>query len=279
MGIRRMAMDPGVKASSMGSAMALRAEIAAGWLGFGVLTGVLNYLVSGNASGPPGTRLGAVGWIGDDKRLHQFDLGRITGYSRGPRITGIQGVIEARRLGLNREAQIEAALQGPANVGISMVSGPLNRFASVAITGKRPGVPMVKEVDRKPPQPERNFDALKTQIAANIGTALKEANPAVDFSYSTTFTDEPVEDAIARQFGRYTPSTGPTTKTIEALPRIVEQGQLKNYGEDFASMARKIPAAQRMKFVREKMDKDSVAPEMRARVLRDLQKRGVFSHP
>ena len=281
MGLRRLGMSPGMKASSNAAALALRADIAAGWLGFAAIVGTLNYMLNGNVTGPPGTRLGAVGWIGDDKRVHQFDVGRLTGFTRGARALGLQGMVEASRQGLNTQAQLEALAQGPGSVSVGMVSGPLNRLATIAATGKRPGFPMVQESDVMPPQTEKNFKLRKTQAVENIATAVREANPLVDFTTGLGNVamggEEP--DLFRRQFSRYMPTTGPKPETIKALPAIVEQGQLKTYAEAFAREARKQPPLQRMKWVNEKLAKDQVAPELRPRLLRELQKHGVFSRP
>lgn len=279
MGIRRMALAPGVKASNLRAAAALRADIAAGWIGFGVVVGTLNYLLSGNASGPPGTKLGAIGWIGKDGHLHQFDAGMLTGYTRGARVTGLQGLIEAKRAGLSTENQIAAALQGPANVVVGGISGPLNRALTIGTTGMRPGFPMVQEAPVKPPQSQNDeYQWLKGQNAANMFTALRQANPGVDFALSS-MTDKPWEEIMRRQFSRYMPRTGQTPETIAALPQITEMRDLRAYSDSLGKQARKIPARDRAKWTMDQLQKDQVAPEFKQRVLSELRRHGVFSHP
>ena len=72
-----------MKAASRGAALALRADIAAGWIGALVVVATLNKLLSGNATGPKGTQLGNVGWVGDDGKVHQFNALRLAGFERG----------------------------------------------------------------------------------------------------------------------------------------------------------------------------------------------------
>jgi hypothetical protein len=276
-GLRTMVGAPGAKAPSNIAALALRADKAAGILGFAVTVTALNYLVSGTAAGPQGTRLGAVGWIGDDERLHQFDVGMLTGFTRGARVTGIQGFVEAKRSGLGTGSALLAGAQGVGNTAISAATGPANRFAFMALTGKRPSIPPVQEAAVAVPQSEEDFSFIKSQVAKNILEAVKQANPIADAT--ARVVQGKYEEAATRQLSRYTPRTGMATETIEALPKIVAAGELHNYTDALAKEARKQPLGfDRNTFVREKLDDDNLDLAMRAKAMRELQMKGLFKY-
>lgn len=276
-GLRTLAGAPGAKAPTKLAALALRADKVAGILGFAVVVTAINYLVSGSPDGPKGTKLGAIGWIGDDGRLHQFDVGMLTGFSRGARITGLQGIVEAKRAGLGTGSAMLAGAQGIGNTAISSATGPANRFAFMAVTGKRPSIPPVQEAAPAVPQGEDDFNLLKTQVAKNILEAIKQANPIVDAT--VRLKQGKYEEALTRQLSRYTPRTGMATETIEALPKIVAAGELNNYVDALAKEARKKPLGyERNTFVREKMDDDGVPTELRAKAMIGLQRKGVFKY-
>lgn len=276
-GVRTMVGSPGIKAANNVAALALRADKIAGILGFVILVAVLNMLVSQNASGPPGTKLGAVGWIGDDGRLHQLDLGSLTGMSRGPRITGLQGYVEARRLGLTQGTAIAAGAQGAANTLISAATGPMNRELFMAITGKRPSIPPIQEAPVVPPQEDEQLNLLKTQTVRNILESAKQANPIVDASIR--MMQGKYEEALTRQVSRYTPRTGMKEETIENLPKIVQASELRAYTEALAKEARKLPlGADRTAFIMDRLDADNLSGPLRRRAMIELRRHGAFTH-
>lgn len=273
-GLRTLAAAPGIKGSTKMAAVGLRAEKAANILGFiGVVT-ALNMLVSGTPSGPKGTRIGAVGWIDDKKKLRQFDLGTLTGITRGARITGLQPAIEARRLGLSKGASLMAGFRGAATTGLSAATGPLNRAAFMTVTGKRVGVPPTQEAKVMPPQREQDFTPLKTQLASNIAQAAQEASPLVDFA--VRMKQGKGEEAVTRQFTRYTPKTGMAAETIEKLPKIVEKGQLNDYLDSVAKEAFKLSPGQREAYVRKRFREDELPSSMRTEAQTKLRRRGLF---
>ncbi len=252
-GLRTISAAPGVKATSNMAALALRADKAASLMGFAVLVGTL--------------KLGAVGWVGDDKKLHQLDLGALTGMSRGARITGIQPAIEALRLGLSPNTAIRAGVQGVGNTLLSSATGPLNRFGVVALT-------MVQEAKVVPPQDK--LAPLKSQAAANIAAAVQSANPGIDF-IAKMAQGKPGE-AVTRQFSRYAPKTGLSTETIAALPKIVKASEIKDYADALAKEARKIPMKERGKWIMDRLKSDNLTPEVKGRAMLELRRKGAWSY-
>jgi hypothetical protein len=276
-GLRNLSMDPGAKGATRLADVALRIDKAASFMGFAVLVATLNSIVSGSASGPKGTKLGAVGWIGDDGKLHQLDLGAMTGISRGARITGLQGYVEARRLGLPASAAVGSAAQGVANTAISTATGPANRFGFLAMTGKRPSIPATQEAPVVPPMPDDKFNLLKTQAVGNVIEAAKQANPIVDAVWRAK--QGKYEEAIIRQATRFMPKTGLPTETIENLPKAVAVGQLKAYEEDLAKQARRYQNGPvRLQFIMGKLEQDGLDPVTKQQTIQRLRRDGVFRY-
>lgn len=275
MGLRRMVLAPGARGPTFRAKLALHADIAAGLIGFGVLVAVINYLLNQDVNGPKGTKLGAVGWIGEDGKLHQLDLGMLTGWTRGARITGFQAAVEARRAGLSGNTALMAATRSMGNTALSEVIGPLNRFATVALTGKRPGVPMVQEAQVVPPRDD--FAPLRSQIAENVATGLRQASPLAD-AVAGFAEGKPISDIAQRQASRFTPRTGMTQETIANLPRIVKASEINEYADALGKEARKVPLAQRWQFVSDRMTQDQLNADLRSRAVIEMRKKGVFRY-
>lgn len=267
-GLRTLGLGPGAKGTGKLAALALRAEKASNLIGFAVLVGTVNYLVSGTSTGPKGTKLGAVGWIGDDGKLHQFDLGALTGISRGARITGIQPTIEAARLGLTDKEALASGVQGAGNTLLSSAMGPMNRAIFTALTGKRAGLPPVQEAPVVPPG--------KSQVMANVLQSAQQVNPLVDAA-ARVIQGKPGE-AVTRQLSRYTPKTGLSTETIEALPKITQTSQVNAYADALAKEAHKIPMKERGKWIMDRLKEDGLTPEMKGRAMLELRRKGAWSY-
>jgi hypothetical protein len=272
-GFRNLVAGPGAKSPTNLGALALRADKAAGFIGTVVLIAALNKLVSGNPLGPNGTQLGNVGWIGDDKKLHQFNVGKLSGWERGARITGIQSAIEAKRAGLSTSKAVTGGAKSIAGTALNYTTGPLIQTAVKAATGKRPGVPMVQEAKVAPPS--EDLSPLKSQAAENLKTALQEVNPIVDTA-AKIIQGKPVEDIVRSQLSRYTPRTGQEQKTIEALPKIVHSSELHSYVDALAKEARKLPQDQRSTFLLKRMKEDGLKGADLGRAQVQLHLKGVL---
>lgn len=273
MGVRRMFMQSGAKPAGHFARLALMADIAAGWLGFLVAIGVINYLVSGNSEGPKGTKIGDIGWIGDDGKLHTFPAGAMTGFMRGPRITGLQAYVESRRLGLTPEQSVNSSVKAVENTGLTYFTGPLARFITVGTSGYRPGAPMVREA--KPVPPTAEFDPLKSQLAENIVTGLRTSTPLAD-AVAGFSEGKPISEIAQRQFSRFSPRAGLSEETIASLPKIVKQAEINDYADALSKEARKLPINQRWQFVYQRMQKDQLTPDVRNAALIEMRKKGTF---
>jgi hypothetical protein len=276
-GVREMGFGPGAKGATPFSALALRADKAAGFIGFVVLGSVLQRLISGSTTPPKGTQVGNLGWVGDDKKLHQFPLARLFGYERGPRITGLLGYEEARRMGLPQQTALARAGRALEGTAISYGSGPAVQAIVKGVTGMRPGAPMVQEAPVMLPQAKDDMSPLKMQWAQNIMTAAQQANPAVDAVLSLKQGKAPY-DVLQRQFSRYMPRAGMSEQTIQALPRIVESGEMKTYVDYWSSQARKLPRGERFSFIQRQLRKDGATPKQMGEAMRDFERKGTFKY-
>jgi hypothetical protein len=276
-------MGPGAKATNNARALALKADVAAGWMGGIVLVTALNLLLSKKATGPAGTPLGSVGWVGDDKKVHTFNVFRLLGYERGARITGLGPYIEAKRQGLSSGQALTSGAQSVASTGLGMAMGPGPRFAMVAGTGQRPTQPWVREASRVPPSD--SLSPLKSQIAKNIQTAMVEANPilsSVAEVRKEVKHGKPLSEALVggaqKQLTRYSPQTRMSEQKAAALPKIVDSAQLRDYVDDVVKEARQLPMRERQHFINQKFRDDELGRKYRDVAWQQIERKGVLKH-
>ncbi len=275
LGIKTMTLSPGTKATNAFAAAALRANMLAKWIGFVVLLGVLNYLLTKDKKGGPlgrkGVRLGDLDTGRTDKNGKPLSLPLmdIFGLGRGARVTGIRGYVQARYLGLSNGTALDAAAKDVINAAVGPVAGPGPRAATIMATGSAPavGVPRTAPVAA----PGQN------QLALNIGAALGEANPVVK-SILDVQGGKTLEQAAGRQFPRFAMRPGMEGEKAANMPKIVNAAQLNAYTEDLGKKARGMPLQQRYKFVQQKLTSDKLNPQNKARAMVILERQGVFKY-
>jgi len=248
LGVRTMTLSPGLKAATPQAAAMLRANAIAGWMGFAVLVGTLNYLSTkdkgGGVSGRPGTPIGNIDFGTDDAdgNPQSFPLGQILGYSRAMRVTGVRGLVESQRRGLSTADTIDAQAHDLINSWSAPALGPTPRTATVATTGYQPAVGIPRLAPVAAPG--------KSQIAQNIQTALEEANPLVA-SLLDIKRGKTLPEALRRQFPRFTMVPGKTAAQIENYPERVNRARLIEFKEDLIRRARRLPPDKRADFIME----------------------------
>lgn len=277
--LRQGILSPGAKASSAKWALAMRVEQAAKFAAFLVLLRTIQgWLTPGSAAPPKGTPLGAVGWIDPkDQKLHTFDLGGLYGYTRLFNMTGIGPYMQARRMGLPTSTAVQQGLRSAESAGLRYLTGPLNQAGSIAITGSRPGVPMVREAPVVPPQQQDSLDPLKWQAAKNVETALIRANPWVS-TYSDIKEGKTWEEIRRRQLLRFTPRTGPSAELIEAMPKVAETREMRDYTDYLATQARKLPIDKRADFIIKRLETDGVTDENWRQAWQMIRRKGVLRY-
>jgi len=259
LGVRRLALSPGVKAGSIGAAIALRANMLGGIVGMFVLRGVLNYMLSGKVNGREGTRLMDIDLGTDDKngKPLRFPVGDLLGPGRGLRVTGIGGAVESKRAGLGTGDTIESGLKQISSAVLSPGWGPGERFASTVLLGR----PTVFS-----PQTAPTARPEQSQRLINLATAAKEANPFI-----ATGADIVQGEGTNPQklLGRISPLPGMTSEKYAALPEIVKHSKLRDYKEYLVHEANKLAPDKRGEF----LDKHSEGVEFSVNDLREIRRR------
>jgi hypothetical protein len=169
-GLRAMAFSPGVKATSFGAAVALRAEMLAK---VGAVAGAVvlaNYLRWGRVDGDDNTPFGAMK-VGEDSqgRTVYLDLLAMTGVTRGMRETGTLALAEGLRPGARARgtegADIGAQAFGSAlHAALHPAMGPSVSFVHTLATGEN--------------TLGRRVAPLREQ-APHFAAAFLEANPVI----------------------------------------------------------------------------------------------------
>ncbi len=278
MGVRRMGMGSGARSGPRAWAnMALKADILGGWIGYAVVVGSLNKLLSGSPTGARGTPLGDIGWTGDDGRTHRFPLGTLTGFSRGLRATGIGGAIESQMLGLPPNEIVRSGAQALGNTALNYVAGPMVRVPFMALTGQSASIPSIQKADPAPPSTDE-FTPLKSQMAYNILEAVKEAHPiagSLGQVYEGVKHGETpgklASDVAERQLFRYYPHMVSAIKSSERYPQAVHTSDLHRFIEGTIAQIRRAPSEERNERIREAVDQ--VEPKDRQRTRAELQRR------
>ena len=234
LGLKTIALSPGVKATSLAHAAALRADALAGWVGAFTIAATINYLTSGQVTGSPGTPLGDLDMgIDAEGKHHVFPLSAVFGYDRALRITGLRGFIESQRIGLKRAASFQRGLENVVTAAVNPAMGPTIHAGIMAATGHRAALPAVREAPVVEP------GSAMPQMVADTEHALLEANPIIASAYEAS-QGKPFADILQRQLTRFAPRSAPTADLIEALPKIVEKRQMEDYINDISRRAKKL---------------------------------------
>jgi hypothetical protein len=257
LGMRNVAMSPGVKATSAANAFKLRADIAAKWVGSASLIMALNYYLTGKVGGRPGTPLGNIDTGKNDANGHPQSIRALDlmGFGRGLRVTGIKGAADAMRKGLTPSDALNSSVRDVANTYLGMVSGPVVRTASVALSGSGPaiGVPRVSEV--APPG--------GSQVAENIKAAAANANPTLAGLMEGHIPGQPWnridsynwDKVLEKQMPRGAPQATQRAEMIEHYPEIVRKAQASEFINDVIRRARAMPLPERRAYLADSINR------------------------
>lgn len=168
MAMRRITMDPGIKAISPKAAVEMRAIEAFGTIAtLFAVPALANYLLTGTPAGRPGTKMGQIDTGKDDDGKHiVIDPAQWTGHRRGMRISGLQAVIEGAQRGETRGRISQNVIRDVMGGVIHPWAGPAVNAASVGYTGYSP-------TGYKESENPKDY-------GANILAALKQLNPAAE---------------------------------------------------------------------------------------------------
>jgi hypothetical protein len=165
MAMRRITMDPGIKAISPKAAVEMRAIEAFGTIAtLFAIPALANYLLTGTPAGRPGTKMGQIDTGKDDQGKHVvIDPAQWTGHRRGLRISGLQAVIEGAQRGETRGRIRQEVIRDILGGVVHPWAGPSVSAVSVGVTGYSPT--FYKESENP------------KDYGANITAALKQLNP------------------------------------------------------------------------------------------------------
>lgn len=276
MGVKMATLSPGVKATNNFAAAALRLNVLSKWVGVATLLGTLNYLLTkdkgGGLMGRPGVPVGNLDTGRNDKngKPLSLPLADIMGVGRAARVTGIKGVLNAKRLGLTDTDALDAAARDIINSAIGPAMGPGPRAAVVSATGSPPAVGVPRSAPVAPPG--------KSQLKVNVEEALKDANPIVKSFMDYHSGAKTAREALGQQLPRFTLQSGKTEAVAAKYPQIVNKAQLNDYAQYLAGEARKVPLRERYRWVLNRLKEDELNPVNAAQAQILLRRKGVFQY-
>jgi hypothetical protein len=249
LGVRGITLNPGVKASSMASALALRGNMLAKLVGTVGTIAVLNYLLTkdkkgGGVMGRPGIPLGAIDLGTNDKnqRPQYISILGMIGPARGLRVTGARGLIESKMRGLPTGVALSAAERDMINAAVAPWAGPPVRFGMQAASGYSPAVGVGRQAPVVPPG--------QNQIASDFKHALIEASPIVAGVHKA---QEPGStgwsEVVKSQLPRFTLQPGKPEGMMRDYPGIVRRAQANTFIDDVIGRARKMEPVARKEFL------------------------------
>lgn len=273
--VKNITGNPGVQATSLGSATALRALTASRFAGTVGTIMLVNYLLThdkgGGIFGRSGTPLLSIDTGKDDKMGKPIvvnAIGKIFGYERALRSTGLKGLLESKMHGLSDTEAIHSGLRDILNTGIGMVAGPPVRFAIGAATGYPTAVDMNRQFPSVAPG--------KSQKLSDLENSLLSINPLTETyrqiqergkDFSTA-----LEIGLEKQLPGFTPKAGMSPDVETNLPKIINRRELKDYIDYIAKETYKLPLTERRDFLVKKLLE--IPEDMRGRALLELRQKG-----
>ena len=243
LGIRTALMDPGVKATSMPAALALRANVLSKWVGGVTLVASLNYLTSGKVAGRPGVPIGNVdtGKTDENGRPLSIPVFDLLGLGRAMRVTGVRGAMTAYRNGLTPGDTVDATGRDIVNTQLApWTGGPTGRVLS-SVLNEPFGYGLPKPNPIVPPG--------DSQIASNLKQAFIHSNPILASAYARAQPGTSTLDALRQQIPRLVPTPSKGADFMAKYPLIVHKAQLNAYTNDLIYRARQLAPAPQQQFL------------------------------
>ncbi len=273
LGLRNITMSPGMKATSPLAAVALRANVVAGWVGAAALAMSINWMLTkdkgGGVMGRPGVPLGRIDTGKDDEngRPLSFAFFDNLGYGRALRVTGVAGYANMKRLGASSTVASEKAMTDVANGWTSPFFGPAVQAASVIGTGHHAaiGVPAVAPVA----SPNQN------QFWLNAKAAGREANPVVA-SYIDRKEGKTVGESLSRQLPRLTLKAGMDEQKAGKMGEIMDAVKAKNYIDSLIRESKRLPVEKRWEFIQKRYEADGLPMQYVPRLVQEFKRHGRY---
>lgn len=268
-GIRRLTLTDWGQAEGVKNKAYMAASILSRVAGTALLVSTANYLLNGSFTGREGTKLGNVD-LGDDEngKQLQLEMAHLLGNEvRGSRSVGLRGYIESRRQGLDNNQALGAMVKDQANALMHPGIGPVPQFVYSFLAGKPTGI----GAPEFPKVPEGGI----AQYESNFKHAFEQLNPITYRGVIAPATGQKTEQKLTEPFlGALGVRRTMKQEKVEQLPAIVHGAQMKEYIDNLATRARKLPKEQRMQLIDDETQ-DLEGPD-RARVIKEMMKRGVL---
>lgn len=185
--LRRVTGTPGITPASASAAVKLRAvetaSLVAGLVGIPM---AINYVLSGNPNGRPGTPFGGIdtGKTNDDGKAVVVDPQQWTGVRRGLRITGADAALSGQARGEGAKVTVDRAGRDIFGGFIHPYAGPLVNAVSTLFTGYNAS--QHRQAEKVAPG--------ESQLAANALAAGKQLNPFVGNTIDGLKKDSPFKE-------------------------------------------------------------------------------------
>ena len=272
---RLVSQGSGVKATGNAQALALRGMVMARMVGTLATVQAINYMITGQIGGRKGTPWFAVDTGKDDENGKPIVVdiaGRLFGYTRAARMTGIKSMVTDLQNGLTPGQAVNDGLKDISNSLISPVAGPPVRFAVGALTGHPTAVGFPRQYPAVPPG--------QSQMLSDFEYAMGYSNP-VSSGYLEGARRHPGDwlaqfyNFANRQLPGVLPKTGTRAETLENLPHIVNAAQLHDYIDWSAREARQLPQAERLEYLFKQKDRID-DPLLQVKFLEEALRKGVL---
>jgi hypothetical protein len=275
LGVRAATLNPGVRATSIPAAMAMKANMSAKIAGTIGTIATLNYLLTkdkpkGGAMGRPGVPLGAIDVGTDDKngRPEYIAILNMTSAGRGLRVLGVRGVVQAKLQGLPNEVALDSGARDIINSAIAPWAGPTVRFGVEAATGYPTAVNVGRATPVVPPGHSQRIADFKEAViqSSPLAAGIEKANQPGGAG---------ITDVLKSQLPRFLPQSGKPPEMMNDYPAIVRRAQANAFIDDVIGRARKIEPAERSKFLQESVDRLDNADD-KAKAWREFKYRKVM---
>ena len=272
LGARAITLNPGVRATSLPAALALRGAMAAKLAGTLGTIALLNYLFTrrkgGGALGRPGVPLGSIDTGRTDKngRPEVVNLFNMIGPGRGARVLGLRGFAQAREMGLPASVALDAGARDAINAAFAPWAGPAVKFGLTAAAGSPPGVSL--------PRTSRVAAPGQSQFRENLKAALEQANPVAAGLVKSRQPGATGWEALNSQLPRILPQPARPPSMMRDYPAIVRRAQANAFIEDVIGQARTMAPESRREFLRQSLQR--LDPADRATALYQFRRRKVL---
>jgi hypothetical protein len=248
-GLRRYVLMDWASPTDTPSRVWVAANVLSKAAGTTLLVGLLNHLRTGDFGGREGTPLGNVDTGLDDEDGNPLSVpvaDMVGNEIRGGKAVGLRAGVTAYRQGLDWDQISEAMVRESVNTILHPGLGPWPQAGATALFGQQIGRGL-PETPKVPPG--------ENQLASDLKTAGEHLNPivagAVEKALGVESTLKPLESSRAA-LGVV---KGIKSERFEAMDRIVNGSQLKDFADQVAKDARKLPIEERRDFLRDQKDR------------------------